>query len=502
MILKSLYNYSLTNRIAACNGSDSLSFAALWERSEKIGAELIAKYNTASPVAIFGDKENDMLCCMFGAMKAGKPYICIPSYYPEKRITEMLKDSNADVVLNPSQNRLPIDFLPILDREEIRKNTGKESVSPDHYGKPEQTACLIYTSGSTGKPKGIRYTYRNLEAKVKLTDEFMGPSITENGGTAVNLAAYSFSASFSFVFYVMATRGYTLHCIPRNIVQNAEKLIQDIHEIQPNLLGCTPTVIERLLSADSFNSHSFPSLQYICLGGEPLHRETAFQCKNRFPKARVLNALGVSEAVGAPLWIEVTQDLFSQDFSFFPVGVASTDYAYLIDDQQNNRKANEIGELVVCCDTVSPGYLNQTEQTRNAFFTDTHGRWAYRTGDLLEVKNGLYFFHGRLDNQVKIGGNRFEIEDVESNLRRLSYIKDCAAAVRTNEDGVNSLVAFIVCKEKDRPNIEIFMKIKKDMKNAVPSYMIPSKILFVDSIPKNINFKIDRTALAKMVQEQ
>jgi len=501
MLLDTLYQYSQTDRIAAYDGSAFISFRELWERSDAIAAWLLKNYPSKDPLAIFGDKENDMLSCMFGAIKSGHPYVCIPSYYPMDRINAIVADSGAAVVLNPAPVQIHEVGLPVLSRDEMQKLPA-EAVEASCYAQPGDLVCMLYTSGSTGTPKAVRVTYENLLAKIVQTEEFMGPSMQAECGHAVNLAAYSFSASLSYVYYVMLYAGWTLYCVPRTVLKDVNALLDYLEEINPDVFSCTPSMADRLLSAERFNPEHFPHMHYTCLGGEPLLIHTVKNYKERFPGIRLINGMGMTEATAAALTCEITDELMATSDTFFPVGLTSTPYGYLMDDDGNRvTEDGQAGELIVSCKTVCDGYHNRPELTAENFFTDSQGVWSYHTRDLLKIRNGYYYYVGRKDNQVKIGGNRFELEDVEANMRRVPVVRECATAVKTLEDGTRTLVGFVVKADSTVPNMKAIMTIKQQMQTMVESYMIPSKIVFVDALPKNVNLKLDRAAVKKMAEE-
>ena len=501
MLLDTLYQYSLTDRIAAYDGNAFISFKELWERSDAIAAWLLEHDPGKGTLAIFGDKENDMLSCMFGAVKSGHPYVCIPSYYPVDRINAIVEDSGARVILNPSPTRIHDVGLPVLTVEELR-GLPAASVDAAFYAQPGDLVCMLYTSGSTGTPKAVRVTYENLLAKIVQTEEFMKPSMQAERGHAVNLAAYSFSASLSYVYYVMLYAGWTLYCVPRSVLKDVNDLLDYLEEINPDVFSCTPSMADRLLSSERFNPQHFPHMHYTCLGGEPLLIHTVERYKERFPGIRLINGMGMTEATAAALTCEITDELMKTSGTFFPVGVADTPYGYLMDEDGHIiTEDDRVGELIVSCKTVCDGYHNRPKLTKEYFFTDKDGRWAYHTRDLLRQKNGYLYYVGRKDNQVKIGGNRFELEDVEANMRRVSVVRECAAAVKTLPDGTRTLVGFVVKADSAVPNMKVIMTVKQQMQSMVESYMIPSKLVFVDALPKNVNLKLDRAALREMAEK-
>lgn len=501
MIFDSLRRFADTERNAAFDGEKFISFRELWDRSEAVARYLIKNNEKHTPVAIFGDKENDMLVFMIGTLKAGMTYVVTPSFYPLKKTTAILGDINAKYILNADHTGKDVSVfglktLSSSDVDGLCKNT--EPVPEKYYSSGDDIACIIYTSGSTGTPKGVMLSFDNLVAKIAHSQEFLDPFLPENG-RMLNFYSYAFSASLGSVYYAMAIRGATLYCVNRDIVTDAKKLSAVAESVQPHLILSTPSVISNLIATETFDGEHIKSLKQITFGGEPLAVNIARLVSAHFPETAVYNYYGTTESAGTPFYCRVTSELLSTTDKFYPFGMTSYKNGYLIDENGNIvTEENVTGEVVLNCDTVSRGYYKLPELTSKNFFYDTFGRWAYRTHDLAVIKNGYYYFVGRRDNQVKIGGNRIELEDVEANLRACEIVTDCAATVKRGE--TDSLVAFVIPSDPAFKGMKGFSAIKSFMRSRVEPAYIPQKIIFIDSLPKNLNGKLDRQALADLAQ--
>ena len=164
----------------------------------------------------------------------------------------------------------------------------------------------------------------------------------------------------------------------------------------------------------------------------------------------------------------------------------------------------ETGELLILGPTVGPGYFGRADLTEKVFFTHPEtGLRGYRTGDLCYRKNGLYYYCGRVDNQLKLNGYRIEIEDVEANLQKLPNVQRAAVVpVRDADQKVQYLAAFLLLREADGlTSLKRSIQLKKQAAAYLPAYMIPRKLLVVESFPLNVNGKIDKKALAASLEE-
>lgn len=505
MFLHTLNTFADSDAIACFDGNEYMSRRTFHARTEAVANYLIDNYgNSKTPVVIYGDKENDMLVCIFGILKSGRPYVVIPSYYPTHRIDSILNDCGAKVIFCPCSEKTEKDGCDVITSEAIDALAVKyasKSVDESNYVREKDDICLIYTSGSTGTPKGVRISVENVEARIQQMQPVISPVIPESGARTVMFSSYAFSASFYNLYYMFATKGVALYNVSRKTIHDHALLVKQLLDIQPHTLAGTPSMFRRLLLSDDFNSNTFPCLSLITMGGEPLSAELALHIKERFPELRLLNIYGMTELASGPMVCVVTDELLQSGMDTMPIGtIMQGATAMLVDDSGNEITAdNEIGELIVKGRCVSNGYLHREELTNEVFYTDENGVRAYKTRDLVFKLNGMYYFSGRKDNRVKIGGNRIELEDVEANMKQLSSVRDCAVAVK--ELPTPSLVAYVVKEDALVSNMAAMLSIKAGLKERVESHMIPQKIVFVDELPKNINLKIDRVALKTLANK-
>ncbi len=206
----------------------------------------------------------------------------------------------------------------------------------------------------------------------------------------------------------------------------------------------------------------------------------------RFPKAVVINTYGPTESTVAITDITVTEDLLAAEGEL-PIGRPKPGTSVEIDPEN--------GEMLILGDTVSLGYFRDKEKTEKAFFEGSLNGApvrGYRTGDAGEIKDGLLYYKGRLDRQIKFHGYRIELGDVEANLMELPGVS-MAAVVTPKKDGkIRFLAAFVSAEqgaELDRKSI------RQMLKERLPDYMIPKRIFVEESLPLTGNGKIDRKSL-------
>jgi D-alanine--poly(phosphoribitol) ligase subunit 1 len=242
-----------------------------------------------------------------------------------------------------------------------------------------------------------------------------------------------------------------------------------------------------------------PTLRRFLFCGETLAPETAAQLLTRFPEAEVWNTYGPTEATVATTSVRVDRALLDR-WSPLPVGKAMPGtLVEILDESGAVLREGDRGEIIIAGPNVSPGYLHRPELTAKAFFT-YEGLPAYRTGDSGRFEDGMIFFDGRMDNQVKVNGYRIELGDLEANLRALPEIADAVVLPVEKGGRIDSLAAFVVLAgERTGSDFEISARLKTQLGERLPAYMAPRKFHFLDAFPMTANGKADRRKLAEQL---
>ena len=192
-----------------------------------------------------------------------------------------------------------------------------------------------------------------------------------------------------------------------------------------------------------------------------------------------------------------------EKYNPLPIGIAKPGTKVEVVNENGMLLAEEEkGEIIIYDDTVSKDYFLNEELNKKFFFEkeiDCKKVRAYRTGDKGYIKDKMLFYNGRIDLQVKLHGYRIEIEDVENNLMKVDGIKKVAVVPKVKNDKVNSLTAFVIYEEEVVDRFATIQKIKKEMKEFVPEYMVPKKIVFLDEIPMTVNGKANRRKLLELI---
>lgn len=474
------------DRIAHRSNDRTLTYGELLAKSDALAAWLANELGESRiPVAVHGHKEPEMLIAFLGAVKSGRPYVPIDYSIPPQRVDRILHSANAALVLTP---------------ERVASLVANPPAEP--YGDAPQRVegndpfYILFTSGSTGEPKGVVITVNNLTHFVDwmLAEQ----AFTESGETFLNQAPFSFDLSVMDLYPSLVSGG-TLFSITKDHVANLKKLYESFAQSGVTAWVSTPSFAQMCLIEKTFAQAMLPGMRRFLFCGETLAPETASQLIERFPNAEVWNTYGPTEATVATTSIHVDRAVLEK-FSPLPVGRSMPGSRIaILDDKGVPVPEGERGEIVIAGPNVSPGYLGRPDLTQKAFYT-YEGQPAYRTGDWGRDREGLIFFEGRMDSQVKVNGYRIELGDLEANLRALPEIADAVVLPVTKADKIDSLAAIVVLAvEKTGSDFEMTAALKTRLGERLPAYMVPRKFHYVEAFPMTSNGKADRRKLAEML---
>ena len=472
------------DRLAHVSEDRTLTYGELRRQSDAL-AQWIAHWlgEQCSPVAVIGHKEPEMLVAFLAAVKSGRPYVPIDVSIPAQRAERIVQSAGATLTLTPA-----------LVREALASPAPAASLQPVAGDDPYY---ILFTSGSTGEPKGVIITLNCLTAFVRWMNGEQ--QFAEQTETFLNQAPFSFDLSVMDLYLSLANGG-TLFSITKDAIANPKVLYQQFAASGVTTWVSTPSFAQMCLIEKSFGDKMLPQLRRFLFCGETLANETAAQLLDRFPNAEVWNTYGPTEATVATTSIRVTREVLAQH-SPLPVGYAMPGTHISIMGETGALVAEgERGEIVIIGPNVSPGYLNRPDLTDKAFFTIESTR-GYRTGDWGRTRDGLIFFEGRMDGQIKLHGYRIELGDIEAHLRGLPQIADAVVLVVEKGGKPDSLAGFLVLRERGAgSDFEVSLALKKQLSARLPAYMVPRKFWFLDALPMTPNGKADRRKLAEMLR--
>ncbi|HYC30604.1 MAG TPA: amino acid adenylation domain-containing protein, partial [Chitinophagaceae bacterium] len=465
-----------------------LSYAELNARSNQL-ANYLRKWNVKeeSVVAICIERGLEMMIGILAILKAGAAYVPINPEYPQERISYMLEDTGARVVLSSAAcaDRIAVKGTDIIELDTHWPLISDEPTAlPAIDLMPSHLAYVIYTSGSTGRPKGVMIQHNSL------VDYAYGLKQTLNipQGYSYALVSGINTDLGNTVIYASLLTGGTLHLFSNEAVNDGDFLR---YYFRAHSIDCLKIVPGHWKALSAF----IPLLpaRLLIFGGESLSADVVEMIRQTGTSCRVINHYGPTETTIGKL-LHITRPERNYE-SVIPVGRPfSNTEVYVLSREMELCPVGVPGELYIGGDGLARGYLNNRTLTSLKFVEDPFSpglaKLLYRTGDLVKyLPDGNIVFLGRADEQVKIRGYRVELGEIENALQASGLVRRCAVIAK-DANGEKTLVAYIVPDEGfDKDAITMHLQEK------LPEYMIPAMMMEIDKLPLTANGKLDRRNL-------
>jgi amino acid adenylation domain-containing protein len=445
-----------------------------------------------TPVGLCLERSPELIIGLLAILKAGGAYVPLDADYPNERLTLMLRDTGAKVIL---AHRATMDRLkPLHQLAEVvcldspaPSGDWADTANPASGATAEDLAYIVYTSGSTGTPKGVMIEHRAVIRLIKNTNYCnFGPD-----QVFLHLAPISFDAS-TFEIWGPLLNGARLAIMPPGAVGLID-LGFTIGRHRVTTLFLTTALFNLAVEQQV---EALRPLRQLFNGGEaasPWHFARAIE---ELRDGAVIHVYGPTESTTFTCWQRMPKSFTVADA--IPIGrpIANTT-VHLLDEQLRPVDVGATGELCIGGDGLARGYLNNPELTREKFipdpFSDEPGARLYRTGDLARyLPDGSIEFLGRLDSQVKVLGHRIEPGEIEAILRAHPEISQVVVAPFAGPRGDRRLAAYYVAAGAHGPCAS---ELRDYLADRLPSFMIPASFIALAALPLTPNGKVNRAAL-------
>jgi amino acid adenylation domain-containing protein len=445
------------------------------------------------PVAVCMYRSLELVISLVAILKAGGAYVPLDPDYPRERLTYMLADSGAPVLITQGEQA---DFLSRAGTRVVRLDRDAERISRErrerpHSGATDQNlAYVIYTSGSTGKPKGAAIEHRGICNRLLWMQDAYGLGAEDR---VLQKTPFSFDVSVWEFFWPLMTGACLVVARPGGH-QDSSYLVDAIRRWDITTLHFVPSMLQVFLeNQDVPLCHS---LKRVICSGEALPIELQKRFVTRLD-AELHNLYGPTEAS-----VDVTYHACErEDFPpRVPIGrpIANTQI-YLLDRDLNPVPRGIAGELYIGGVGLARCYLHRPELTAEKFvcdpFSDVPGARLYRTGDLARHRaDGSIEYLGRIDHQVKIRGLRIELGEIEAALATHPGVREASVTVWEERAGDKRLVGYVVPATGTAPSST---ELRAFLKELLPEYMVPAAFLTLEAMPLSPAGKVDRRRLPR-----
>ncbi len=476
--------------IAVTFGPRSLSYAEIDHQANRLAHHLIEKgVAPDSVVAICCKRSPEMVIALLAVLKAGAGYLPLDPHYPSARLSFMLEDSRARILVR--DRGLSVELPPgvaadleiDVDHPLLR---GGVASRPAHRHTGESLAYAIYTSGSTGQPKGVAMVHRALD---NLIDWQLGDSAAGVATATLQFAPLSFDVHFQEIFSTLCSGG-RLVLVHEELRLEMLRLIDLIDAEHVERIFLPFIALQSLADISTSHDRIPASLREVITAGEQLQVTRAIRdLFARVPAAALYNHYGPSEThVVTALRLEGEPASWP---ALPSIGRALPRVTLrILREDRTAASRDEEGELWVGGIALARGYLFRPELT-DARFVEHEGARFYRTGDVVkELADGSIQFLGRLDGQVKVRGFRIELGEVEVALADDASVKEAAVSVHENGPADKRLVAYVVLQGGG--NVPA---VRTSLAKRLPEYMVPSAFVVLSMLPRTPSGKVDKRAL-------
>jgi amino acid adenylation domain-containing protein len=428
-------------------------------------------------VAVLMERCPEMVYAIIGTMLAGYTFLPVDPALPQERIAFMLCECAVDSVICGADCR----DMPVLDEYQVISidSVMTEDVRGSCAALPAcraDIAYIEYTSGSTGKPKGVMVTQEGL------TNYFLSVKNDTHMNKVnryLSMATISFDVSIVEYIFPIAL-GKTVVIANDSEKYNNRLLCEFIEKHDVSFLQITPSRLKMLLKCEK----PLPAcLEVLFVGGEVFEETLLEKLRSRYSKM-VYNVYGPTEGT---IWCSCK---ILQESLPITVGrpIHNVEF-YILNDRFEVMPVGVEGELYIAGKGLAKGYINQPNETAARFIKAQpfRDKLLYKTGDAaLFTKCGEVIITGRRDGQVKLHGNRIELNEIKVNIEKIPGISD---AVVTVDKDINA-IDHLACYFTSRGSVDI-LSIKKTLGNVLPQYMVPDYFYPIDEIPLNMNGKVD-----------
>jgi amino acid adenylation domain-containing protein len=509
---------------AVASGGSLLTYQELDRRSNRVARALLRLgVAPGDRVGILAPKSAAAVIGVYGALKAGACYVPLDPKAPAERLSHIVRDSGAAVLLADEARTAqaadltgaggrPVDIVvasahgtqgpgdptaaPAQGATVVPWSVvAEESDEPVAEERAIETdlAYILYTSGSTGTPKGVMISHRSSLAFVEWAAAAAGLNERDR---VCSPAPLHFDLSVFDVFATCHAVGCLL-VLPDRAATFPTSIARWLEAERVSVWYSVPSVLTLLASYGNLRQHDLSALRTVIFAGEVFPPRHLARLMAELPHARYLNWYGPTETNVCTAY-EVTTD--GAHDRPVPIGKASanTEVFAVTSDGERVSKPGEVGELYVRGPTLMRGYWGQPAKTSEALvrnpFRAEYDELVYRTGDLVTLEpTGDYAYVGRRDTMVKIRGYRLELGEVEATLYRHPAIRE-AAVVPVPDDLLGSrLRAVVTTHGADSLTRE---DVLNHCRQWLPSYMVPDIVEFREKLPRTSTGKVDRAGLA------
>ncbi|MFA6231852.1 MAG: amino acid adenylation domain-containing protein [Rhodanobacter sp.] len=480
--------------IAITHEGEHLSYRQLQKRSNQLAHHLRSLgVGAESVVGVCLERSPQMVVALLAVLKSGAVYLPLDPTHPAERLAYQLHDAQVRVLVTDGTllEGMPKGLVPVCLDQQAEAIARYPASAPDVTVDPQNLAYIIYTSGSTGQPKGALITHACVMRLFAATEAQYGFSAKD---------VWTLFHAYTFDFSVWELWGALLYggrlvVVPYGVSRTPRQFHQLLREEGVTVLNQTPSAFAQLMRTDEDQAR-LSSLRLVIFGGEALNVSELKPWLKRYGDQRpqLINMYGITETTVHVTYKAVGHGDTQDSASLIGEPLADLQ-AYVLDDRLQLQPLSVAGELYIGGAGLARGYLHRAGLTAQRFIADPFGSGErlYRTGDLARYRaDGSLEYLGRADQQVKIRGYRIELGEIEAALLRQPGVKQAVVVAREDTPGEKRLVGYVT---RNRQSSLSIGELREQLRQVLPSYMVPAAVMELEALPLTGNGKVDRKAL-------
>lgn len=484
-------------KLAFSNGEEGVTFKELYDRSRAIGSALAERGFSREPVVVYMQKHPDMVNAFFGVVYSGCFYVPIDEEMPVHRIRLIFETVQPRAVICDEKTREHALEMGYGDQILMFKDLITHPVNVALLGDIRRAALdvdpiyIVFTSGSTGIPKGVAACHRSVIDYIETLSEVL----EFNSDTVYgNQTPLYFDACLKEIYPTLKF-GATTYFIPKNLFMFPVKLVEYLNQYKINTVCWVVSALTIVSSFGTFDTVKPEYLTNIAFGSEVFPVKQLKIWRETLPNARFTNLYGPTEATGMCCYYKVERDF--EPGEVIPIGGPFRNTQILLLKEDNTlAEQGETGEICVRGTSVTLGYYNNPEKTKENFVQNplnkNYPEIIYRTGDLAKRnEQGELVFLTRKDDQIKHMGHRIELGEIEAVAALIDGIRSVCCVFNPNK---NKIGLYYVGDPEE-------LTLKAELKNRLPRYMLPHAVVSLPEMPYTPNGKVDRSLLKKRYME-
>ena len=486
------------NKIAYTDENQEHSFSELKDHALKIANGIVKNVDIGTPVLVYMDKCVECISAFLGVAYVGAFYVPIDVNMPIERVKLIINTLSAKHMVSRKVDNVPDEIKNLCDVYYVEDLIDNGNVYIDEIAFRQRKAIdtnpayAIFTSGSTGIPKGVLVSHRSV---INFTEWWCETFDFSENEIFANQTPFYFDASVKDIFATLRC-GATMHIVPKKYFSLPKKLAHFLNEKEITCIDWVPSALCMLVNFGALIKEKPMHLNKVMFLGEVMPTKQFNMWRKILPDVKYANLYGPTEATGDCTYYKIEREF--DDSEPIPIGVeCNNTEVFLLDGDELVTEENRLGEICVRGCSLALGYFNNLDKTKEVFVQNplqkNYQEKIYRTGDIGRYNSyGEIVFVSRKDSQIKHMGHRIELGEIETAISAVEGIRyNCCLY----ESKSQRIIAVYEGDVEQDTLVDL-------LKQKLPNYMMPNYYEHLDSMPINLNGKIDRALLkSKYIKE-